>query len=209
MVAVLAKDLPRLFGAIASRPKSASLTAGIEEDAGFEALARIGAREEKQMKIRSKVAGLAAMVALAATPALAVEVSKSVEVAAKPDAVWKMIGSFCDIQTWHPAATKCELKDEGGKSVRTITLPDGAALVEEQTARDDDKMSYSYTILDGPLPVANYQSTISVSGSGDGSTISWSGTFEAKGASDEKASEVIGGIYDAGLASLKDKAGAM
>tara|TARA_R110002020_G_scaffold227105_3_gene437723 strand:- start:82 stop:558 length:477 start_codon:yes stop_codon:yes gene_type:complete len=154
----------------------------------------------------SKVAALAA---LAATPALAIEVSKSVEIAASPAKVWATIGSFCDIQKWHPAATKCELKDDNGASVRTLTLPDGAELVEEEVSRDDEKMSYTYKILSGPLPVANYQSTISVSGSGDAATVDWSGTFDAAGASDEDASNVIAGIYDAGLSSLKEKAGGM
>ena len=161
------------------------------------------------MNIRSKIVGLAALGAMTASPALAIEVAKSVEVAAKPEAVWTMIGTFCDIQNWHPAVTKCELKQMDGMNVRTLTLPDGAALVEEEVARDDTKMSYTYKILEGPLPVENYESTISVTGSGDMSTVSWSGTFDAKGASDDEASGVVGGIYDAGLATLKEKGGAM
>jgi len=96
-----------------------------------------------------------------------------------------------------------------GRRQRSLTLPDGAELVEELVSRDDDAMAYTYRILEGPLPVANYESTISVSASGDGSTIGWSGTFDAEGASDAEATDVIGGIYDAGLASLKDKTGGM
>ncbi|MBO0902608.1 SRPBCC family protein [Jiella sonneratiae] len=161
------------------------------------------------MTFRVKTLALAAAGLVAASPAFAIEVSKSAEIAAAPDSVWKMIGTFCDIQNWHPAVKKCELKQDGGKNVRTLTLPDGATLVEEEVSRDDDKMSYTYKILEGPLPVENYESTISVSGSGDSATVDWSGHFDAKGASDDKASEVIGGIYDAGLASLKEKAGKM
>ncbi|TFF27399.1 SRPBCC family protein [Jiella endophytica] len=161
------------------------------------------------MTFRLKAVGLMLAGVVAATPAMAIEVSKSVEIAAAPDAVWKMIGTFCDIQNWHPAVKKCELSDDGGKNVRTLTLPDGAALVEEEVARDESAMSYTYKILEGPLPVENYESTIAVTGSGDMATVSWSGNFDAKGASDEKATEVITGIYDAGLSSLKEKAGAM
>ncbi|WAP68882.1 SRPBCC family protein [Jiella pelagia] len=161
------------------------------------------------MTFSLKIAGLAVAGALVATPGLAIEVSKSVEVDAAPAAVWEMIGTFCDIEKWHPAVTKCELSEDGGKNLRTLTLPDGAALVEEEVSREEEAMSYTYAILNGPLPVENYKSTISVTGSGEGSTISWSGTFDAAGASDEEASNVIGGIYDAGLSSLKEKAGAM
>ncbi|MBP0616972.1 SRPBCC family protein [Jiella mangrovi] len=161
------------------------------------------------MKIRLNAALVGASVMLAASPALALDVSRSAELAAKPDALWKLIGTFCDIQNWHPVVTNCELSEQDGRPLRSLTLPDGAVLVEEEVARDDGAMSYTYRILEGPLPVENYESTISVSGSGDGSTVSWSGRFDAKGASDDEASGVIGGIYDAGLSSLKEKAGSM
>jgi hypothetical protein len=39
----------------------------------------------------------------------------------------------------------------------------------------------------------------------DGSLITWSGEFAAKGASDEQAIEVISGIYQSGLAALEDQ----
>ncbi|MBO0662635.1 SRPBCC family protein [Jiella sp. MQZ9-1] len=161
------------------------------------------------MATASKTATLAAAGSILASPALAAEVSKSIEIAATPAAVWQMIGSFCEIQNWHPAVKTCEPGSKDGKKIRTLTLPDGGKLVEEEVSRDDDKMRYTYKILEGPLPVDNYQSTISVSGSGDMATVDWSGRFDPKGASEEKASEVVEGIYEAGLNSLKDKAGGM
>jgi hypothetical protein len=39
----------------------------------------------------------------------------------------------------------------------------------------------------------------------DGSLITWSGQFAARGAEDDRAIEVISGIYQAGLAALKDR----
>ena len=59
--------------------------------------------------------------------------------------------------------------------------------------------------VESPLPVANYKAKISVKPSGTGSTITWVAHFDAKGADDAKASGVIGGIFDGGLAALKDK----
>lgn len=71
---------------------------------------------------------------------------------------------------------------------------------------DTAKMSYSYAIVEpGPLPVANYQSTLAVTPKGAGSTITWTGKFDAKGADDAKASEAIGGVYAGGLDSLAAK----
>ena len=152
------------------------------------------------------IIGAAGALALAATPVYALDVSKSQQTDAAPGAVWSAVGDFCGIADWHPAVAKCEASEEGGKTRRTLTLAGGGGtLVEELVSRDDDKMQYTYRIVDGPLPVQNYESTISVAPSGDGSTISWTGHFDAKGASDDKAEEVIGGIYDAGLKGIADK----
>ncbi len=61
--------------------------------------------------------------------------------------------------------------------------------------------TYSYAFLDSPLPVKNYVATIELSEQPDGRTlIRWHSTFDAAGASEDKAKEAILGIYDAGLA---------
>lgn len=146
--------------------------------------------------------GAAMMLALTTTGSLALDVTKSVDVAAAPDAVWKTIGDFCGIGQWHPAIEKCALSKKGDKELRTLSLKGGGTIVEEQLSRSDTKMDYTYAILESPLPVADYKSTISVAKSGGGSKITWTGSFKAKGADDAKAKEVIGGIYDSGLAVL-------
>lgn len=145
---------------------------------------------------------------LAATPALALEVEKSVDIAAAPAKVWETIGDFCGIGSWHPAVEKCVEGEKDGVATRTLTLAGGGGtLVESLVSRDDATMTYTYKIVDGPLPVANYQSTITVAADDDGdeSKVTWTGTFDAKGAPDEKASEVISGIYDAGLKAISEK----
>jgi hypothetical protein len=51
--------------------------------------------------------------------------------------------------------------------------------------------------------VQNYASTLTVKpGAAGKSLVSWTGSFDAKGAPDDKAKEVIQGIYDAGLAKV-------
>lgn len=65
-------------------------------------------------------------------------------------------------------------------------------------------MSYTDIIIESPLPVTRYESTISVKGDGDVAELSWSGTFDADGASDEEAESVIGGIYEAGLQGISE-----
>jgi hypothetical protein len=170
----------------------------------------IGYREERGiMTLRSSIMlSATALFAVAAfgSSAMALDVKKSLDVAAAPDAVWKAIGDFCGIGTWHPAVEKCELQQKDGKTFRLLSLKGGGQILEQQAAWDDAAHSYGYTIVESPLPVANYASTLSVVANGSGSIITWVGQFDAKGAPDDKAKEVIGGIYDAGLAGIADKA---
>lgn len=152
------------------------------------------------------IAFAAAAVLLAATPAFALEATKTVDVAASPEKVWQTIGNFCGIGDWHPAVAKCVPGEKNGKPTRTLTLKGGGTILEEQTARSDSTMEYSYTILESPLPVKDYHSTISVAKKGSGSVLTWRGTFQANGASDADATKAIQGIYDSGLAAIAAKA---
>jgi Polyketide cyclase / dehydrase and lipid transport len=152
--------------------------------------------------VSAAVAGL-----LAATPAFALEASKTVDVAASPEKVWQTIGDFCGIANWHPAIEKCVMGQQNGMPTRTLTLKGGGTILELQTGRNDSGMSYSYTILQSPLPVSDYHSTISVTKKGSGSEITWKGNFKAaNGASDADATKAIQGIYDSGVASIAAKA---
>jgi hypothetical protein len=117
-----------------------------------------------------------------------------------PDALWKKVGGFCGIGDWHPAIEKCVLSSDGKE--RTLSLKGGGTIVERQESVDNANHTYTYTILSGPLPVANYHSTISVSPDAKGSSIKWVGAYDAKGASDADAKKVIDGIYESGEKAL-------
>ena len=66
-------------------------------------------------------------------------------------------------------------------------------------------MSYSYIITESPLPVSDYAATIKVEPNDKGtSTVTWSASFNAAGADDAKAVEVITGVFDGGLKALED-----
>jgi Polyketide cyclase / dehydrase and lipid transport len=146
-----------------------------------------------------------ALVVASTLPAAALEVTKSATIGAPAAVVWKTIGQFCGIGDWHPAIEKCAPSTQDGKPVRTLSLKGGGTIIEQQQARDETKMDYTYTILESPLPVSDYRSTIMVTPNGAGSKVTWTGTFKAKGAPDAKAEEVIGGIYEAGFKGLSAK----
>jgi len=152
--------------------------------------------------LRPAVLMLAALVAL---PALALEVRQSVEVAAAPERVWQAIGEFCSIAEWHPAVARCAAGEQDGAALRTLTTVDGAVLVERRVQHSEEGMSYSYQIVESPLPVADYEATLAVMDSAGGSMITWSGEFAAAGAPDAEAQAVIEDLYAAGLAALRER----
>ena len=133
-------------------------------------------------------------------PAFGLESSVTTTSSISPEALWKKIGDFCGVADWHPAIEKCVLSADGKQ--RTLSLKGGGTIVEALENLDDAGHAYTYTIISGPLPVANYHSTISVSPDPKGSALKWVGTYDAKGASDADAKKVIDGIYEAGEKSL-------
>ncbi len=129
------------------------------------------------------------------------KVSMTTDLNASADQVWKLIGGFNALPDWHPAVEKSELTEEG--QMRTLSLTGGGTIVEKLEKVDDGAHTYTYSITDSPLPVANYTATIKVSGEGDNSTIEWSSEFEPAGAPEQDAMKAIEGIYQAGFDNLK------
>lgn len=141
-----------------------------------------------------------AVFGISTTAALALDSSVTMTSSMSTDALWKKVGDFCGIATWHPAIEKCILSADGKQ--RTLSLKGGGTIVEALENWDNANHSYKYTILSGPLPVANYHSTISVTGDAKGSALKWTGTYDAKGAPDTDAKKAIDGVYEAGAKVL-------
>lgn len=153
-----------------------------------------------------------ALAALAAPPACALEVARSRDIAAPPAAVWALIGDFCAIARWHPQVERCILSsdadDESARvRIRGVVARGGlGTIVEVETARDEAAMSYSYSFVQGPLPVKAYNATLAVRPNGAGATVVWLATFDAAGMSDADALADITGVYDDGLAGIAHEA---
>lgn len=138
-------------------------------------------------------------------PALAIDLSESVEIAVPAADAWAAIGDFCSIPDWHPVIAACEQFEQDGKTMRTLTTGDGGELLEELNELDEGGMSFTYSIIESPLPIADYVSTMTVAEAGESATVTWSSTFNAAGVSDDEALEVMTGIYRVGLDELKAK----
>lgn len=150
--------------------------------------------------MRYAICAAMAVLGMSTVSASALESSVTMTSSMSPDALWKKVGDFCGIATWHPAIEKCVLSADGKQ--RTLSVKGGGTVVEALEKWDDANRSYTYTILSGPLPVANYHSTISVSADPRGSALKWMGKYDAKGAPDADAKKTMDGVYEAGVKSL-------
>jgi len=162
--------------------------------------------EETVRWMKLVITVLAALV-ISAQAAYALNVKKRINAPGHPPKVWAIAGEFCSIKDWHPAIADCQESKEGGDTFRTLTLKDNGGTIKEKLV-ETDAMSYSYEIVEGPLPVKNYQAKFWVEEdekSPDRTTIFWEADFDANGASDEEATKTIRDIFMAGLKGIKQK----
>ena len=130
------------------------------------------------------------------------KVDMQTELNVAADQVWALIGGFNTLPDWHPSVEKSELQEEG--SVRTISLVGGGSITEKLEKIDEKERMYSYSIVEGSLPVSNYTSIIRVQEKDDGKTVvSWSGEFNPKMVNESEALETITNVYQTGLDNLK------
>ncbi len=115
--------------------------------------------------------------------------------------VWEAIGNFNALPSWHPAIESSELEDGG--AVRRLTVMGGGEIVEKLVARDDEELTYTYSVVSSPLPVINFSATLKVTpNESGGADVEWSGEFEpAQGVPD--AAKAVQDSYQAGIENLK------
>lgn len=101
------------------------------------------------------------------------------------DQVWAHIRDFNGVPNWHPAVAKSEIEGGGPSDrvgcVRVLTLEGGGVIRERLLELSDLGHHYSYSILESPLPVANYRATLRLRriSDGDRTYAEWSASFDA------------------------------
>ena len=125
----------------------------------------------------------------AASPLL--NARESVTIHASPDAVWVRVKDFDGIASWHPGVSSDELVLGTNYTVgaeRLLTLPDGGTVKEKLLAYEAKHRRYSYTILQGSLPIIEYTAMLNVKAAGPNrAKVTWSAIFKRKHAAPGQA----------------------
>ena len=130
-----------------------------------------------------------------------------IEISAAPQKVWDTINNFHDL-SWAPGVVESleKIGSASGDEVGAARLLNGV-FKETLTALDPAGLTFSYSIDDGPGPLAagavdNYISVVKISESGGGALVEWNSTFES--ANESEVEEFCNSIYQALLTALKE-----
>ena len=127
------------------------------------------------------------------------------------DRVWEVLRDFNGHDRWHPAVADSQI-ERGHPSdrvgcVRRFHLTGGETLREQLLTLSDIDLTYSYCLLETPIPLFNYVAEVRLLPVTDGDRTfwRWESTFSTrKGEEQEMANLVGSGIYEAGFEAIRN-----
>lgn len=143
-----------------------------------------------------------------------VKVVRSTVLKASVDAVWDVLRDFNGHDRWHPAVATSQM--ERGESsdrvgaVRRFRLQDGSELREQLLTMSDLEQSFSYCLLDTPIPLFNYVAHVRLYPvtDEDWTMWEWESRFDTPKGRDKELAELVGNdIYVAGFKAIAEHIG--
>ncbi len=139
-----------------------------------------------------------------------VKVYKSTIMDAPVEAVWDVLRDFNGHDRWHPAVASSQIERNNPSDlvgcVRRFKLEDGSQLREQLLTLSDLEQSFSYCLLDTPVPLFNYVAHVRLAPVTDGDRTfwEWESRFDTpKGREDELREVVSENIYQAGFDAIR------
>ena len=137
-------------------------------------------------------------------------VVKSTIIDAPTDRVWDVLRDFNGHDRWHPAVAtsaieRAQSSDRIG-CVRRFKLVDGSELREQLLALSDLEQTFSYCLLDTPIPLFNYVAHVRLLPVTDGNRTFWhrESRFTTPRGEEQRLTEVVGEqIYQAGFEAVR------
>ena len=136
---------------------------------------------------------------------------KSTILDAPTEAVWNVLRDFNGHDRWHPAVATSAI--ERGQSsdkigcVRRFKLADGGELREQLLALSDLEQSFSYCLLDTPIPLFNYVAHVRLLPVTDGDRTfwHWECRFTTRAGDETRLVAMVGEqIYQAGFDAVRN-----
>ena len=135
----------------------------------------------------------------------------SINIDAPASRIWDIVKDYDGLDIWHPAFSGADIKSGTNNEVgaiRTLTIQDGPSFDEELLAWDPMQRSFTYRVIDpAPLPLKNYQSTMTVMQLEPGvSNVTWRSQYENNSNGempDEELIAFLNGVYQAGLEQVR------
>ncbi|MCP1674826.1 NADPH:quinone reductase-like Zn-dependent oxidoreductase [Natronocella acetinitrilica] len=139
-----------------------------------------------------------------------VTVTRSTVINAPIDVVWGLIRDFNGHDRWHPAVASSRIEDnrlpDAVGCVRDFSLQDGGRIREQLLSLSDRNHCFTYCILEAPLPLNGYTSTVTLKPVTDGEQTfwHWEGRFQPPPGLADELVEIVGGqIYEAGFDAIR------
>jgi NADPH:quinone reductase-like Zn-dependent oxidoreductase len=141
---------------------------------------------------------------------LKINVIQSAIIDAPIDRVWAVLRDFNSHDQWHPAVAGSRMENDAAGDVvggvRRFSLSDGSEFREQLLSHNDREYTFTYCILDSPLPLYDYMATVRLKPVTDGNQTFWDWRSKFR-APDDRAAELenlVGRqIYEAGFAGLR------
>ena len=135
---------------------------------------------------------------------------KSTILDAPTGAVWDVLRDFNGHDRWHPAVATSTIEraqpaDKIG-CVRRFKLQDGSELREQLLALSDLEQTFSYCLLDTPIPMFNYVAHVRLLPVTDGDRTfwHWESRFTTRPADAERLTQMVAEqIYQAGFEAIR------
>lgn len=138
------------------------------------------------------------------------KVVRSTILDATPEAVWAVLRDFNGHEKWHPEvmSSRIERGDAADRvsCVRRFQLDDGSELRERLLTLSDVELTFTYCLLDTPIPLFNYVSHVRLFEVTDGRRTfwEWEGRFDTTTGRREELERFVGvQLYDAGFAAIR------
>ncbi len=114
------------------------------------------------------------------------------------DQLWKTVDFHQPSETIMPPIASSQRTGTGIGATKINVLQGGGEVHLLLVYYAPEEHAFNYTIQSSPLPVKNYVGEVRVTSLGENrSELSWHGTYDPDGVSQEEADGILGGFYNA------------